>query len=65
MAQFQQCFMIGVTSLHEGFEGGVASDGETPRRSFDTTSDKAAIHMISAWARDRKPVPGQRKVEDK
>ncbi len=48
MEQFQQCFMIRVARLHEALEGGVASDGETPRRSFDTASDKAAIHMISA-----------------
>ncbi len=49
MERFQQCFMIRVARLHEALEGCVASDGETPRRSFDTASDKAAIHMIPAW----------------
>ncbi len=48
MEQFQQCFIAWIASLHDMPEGVVASDGETPRRSFDTTSDKAAIHMISA-----------------
>ncbi len=28
----------------------VAIDGKTLRRSFDTASGKAAIHMVSAWA---------------
>ena len=43
----------------------VAVDGKTLRRSFDTGSSKAAIHMVSAWACEQKPVLGQRKVDDK
>ena len=31
----------------------------------DTGSDKAAIHMVSARACQQKPVPGQRKVDDR
>ncbi len=46
-------------------EGVVGVDGKTLRRSFDTTSNKAAIHMISAWTCDRKLVPGQCKVDDR
>jgi len=42
-----------------------ASDGKTLRRSFDTATNKAAIHVISAWACEQKLVLGQRKVDDK
>ena len=63
--QFQQCFIAWIASLHDMVEGIVAVDGKTLRRSFDTTSNKVAIHMISAWACDRKLVLGQRKVDDK
>ncbi len=28
----------------------IAIDGKTLRRSFDRASDKAALHMVSAWA---------------
>ena len=41
MEQFQQCFMIRVARLLEALEGGVASDGETPRRSFDKVEGKS------------------------
>ena len=54
-----------INRLHDMLEGVVAVDGKTLRRSFDTTFQKAAIHMISAWACDWKLVPGQRKVDDK
>ena len=40
-------------------------DGKTLRRSFDTNSNQAAIHMVSAWACGQKLVLGQRKVDDK
>lgn len=43
----------------------VAIDGKKLRRSFDKSSDKAAIHMVSAWARDNGVVLGQVKVNDK
>ena len=54
--------------MHETLEGVVAIDGKTLRRSFDTGSNRATIHMISAWACeacDQKLVPGQRKIDDK
>ncbi len=64
MDQFQQCFMNWVAGLHEAFEGVIAIDGKTLRRSFDIASNKAAIHIISAWACVQKPVLGQHKVYD-
>ena len=65
MEAFQSCFISRVASLNERLEGVVAVDGKTLRRSFDTGSGKAAIHMVSAWACDQKLVLGQRKVDDK
>jgi len=65
MEAFQRCFIAWVASLHETLEGVVAIDGKTLRRSFDTNSPKAPIHMISAWACDHQLVLGQRKVDDK
>ena len=65
MDQFQRCFVNWVADLHGPLEGVVAIDGKTLRRSFDTGSNKAAIHMVSAWACEQKLVPGQRKVADK
>jgi predicted transposase YbfD/YdcC len=43
----------------------IAVDGKTLRHSFDTASQQAAIHMVSAWASQARLVLGQVKVEDK
>ena len=62
---FQRCFAEWVASLHDVLSGVVAIDGKTLRGSFDATSGKAAIHMISAWSCEQKLVLGQWKVDDK
>jgi predicted transposase YbfD/YdcC len=50
-AEFEKCMLSWITALHEITDGQVvAIDGKTLRRSFDTASSKAAIHMVSAWA---------------
>jgi len=50
-AEFEKCLLSWVTALHEITDGQViAIDGKTLRRSFDTGSSKAAIHMVSAWS---------------
>ena len=50
-AEFEKCLLSWITALHEITNGQViAIDGKTLRRSFDTASSKAAIHMVSAWA---------------
>lgn len=50
-AEFEKCLLSWITALHEVTDGQVvAIDGKTLRRSFDTASSKAAIHMVSAWA---------------
>ena len=64
MEVFQSCFTSWVASLNETLEGVVAVDGKILRRSFDTNSNQAAIHMVSAWSCDQKLVLGQRKVND-
>ncbi len=43
----------------------VAIDGKKLGRSYDRTSHKAAIHMVSAWATENHLVLGQRKVNEK
>lgn len=43
----------------------VAIDGKTLRRSYDRRDNKAAIHMISAWAVENRVVLGQLKTEEK
>ena len=43
----------------------VAIDGKKLRRSYDRTGDKAAIHMVSAWACVNQISLGQVKVDDK
>lgn len=65
MEQFQQCFVNWVAGLHGTLDGVIAIDGKTLRRSFDNAANKAAIHVISAWACEQKLVLGQRKVDDK
>lgn len=43
---FQRCFAEWIASLHDVLEGVVAIDGKTLRRSFDTTSAKAAFSVV-------------------
>ena len=40
-------------------------DGKTLRRSYDKKSNKAAIHMVSAWSSKNSCVLGQVKTEEK
>ena len=43
----------------------IAIDGKTLRKSFDTASGKAAIHMINAYVYENHAVFGQLKVDSK
>jgi len=64
--QFQACFLSWVRSLVRLSAGEViAIDGKTLRQSYDTADDKAAIHMVSAWATANRLVLGQYKVDAK
>lgn len=64
--EFEVCFTSWTESISEIFEGEVVSiDGKTLRRSHDRSSDKKAIHMVSAWASANSLVLGQVKTDDK
>jgi predicted transposase YbfD/YdcC len=64
--QFQDRFVGWVQALSAQTAGQViAIDGKTVRRSYDRGGNKAAIHMISAWASANHLVLGQLKTEEK
>ncbi|MCP3930890.1 MAG: ISAs1 family transposase, partial [Bacteroidetes bacterium] len=64
--EFQRCFINWVQAIQETMEGEIiAVDGKTLRRSFDSNTDKKAIHMVSAWASENGFVLGQIKTEEK
>lgn len=65
-SEFQQCFLKWIAAVSEVSKGEiVAIDGKTLRRSFDRANGKAAIHVVSAWAKTNRLVLGQVKVDDK
>ncbi len=62
----EQCFAEWVAELARSSAGRlVAIDGKTARGSFDRASNKAAIHMVSAWAAANELVFGQLATEAK
>ncbi len=64
--EFQNSFKRWIESVTERTKGQViAIDGKTLRRSHDRSSNKKAIHMISAWASSNQVVLGQLKTEEK
>ena len=63
---FNECFVAWTNDVADLTAGEVvAIDGKTLRRSFDRAADKAAIHMVSAWAVGNGMVLGQLKVNEK
>src|SRR3954447_5715064 len=64
--KFHDCFVTWVQALHELTRGQVvAIDGKTLRRSFDSASDRPALHLVSAWAAENRLVLGEIPVDDK
>ena len=64
--EFEKCLLSWITALHEITDGQVvAIDGKTLRRSFDASSSKAAIHMVSAWVTANHISLGQIVVDEK
>jgi len=64
--EFEQCFLNWVrATFGEIAPQVVAIDGKTSRHSYDKASNKAAIHMVSAWAAENRLVLGQIKTEAK
>lgn len=62
---FERCFRSWTAALAGELCGVVSLDGKTIRRSFDRASQKAAIHMVSAWASEHGLVFGQLAVDEK
>jgi predicted transposase YbfD/YdcC len=64
--ELQGCFANWMQAMVRLGQGEViAIDGKTLRRSYDRRSNKAAIHMVSAWAQANRVVLGQVKTEAK
>lgn len=64
--QFQHCFVQWMSALRQQVSREViALDGKRLRRSYAKEKDKAAIHMVSAWATTNQLVLGQQKVDEK
>ncbi len=64
--EFEQCFVNWITAVSEITEGEIVSiDGKTLRRSYDKKNNRAAIHMVSAWANNNQLVLGQLKTAEK
>lgn len=64
--EFEPMLLAWLTELHQITDGQViAIDGKTLRRSYDTATGKAAIHMVSAWATANHISLGQTVVDAK
>lgn len=64
--QFSHCFLRWIQTLATQFQDEtIAIDGKKLRRSFDHTTDRNPIHMVSAWASEQRLVLAQSKVDEK
>ncbi len=64
--EFQSCFLSWIHSVVQISDGEIVPiDGKTLRRSHDNSSNKSAIHMVSAWASANRVVLGQVKTDSK
>ena len=64
--RFEACFESWARSFGATLDREVvAIDGKTIRGSYDRGREQAALHVVSAWACDRRLVLGQRQVGDK
>jgi predicted transposase YbfD/YdcC len=62
----ERCFSKWMAALAEASADRlVAIDGKTLRRSFDQATNRAAIHMVSAWCETNRLVLGQLATEEK
>lgn len=62
---FSACFTAWVREMWPDRPDFVAIDGKTSRRSHDRRSDKAPLHLVSAFATTARLVLGQEAVSDK
>ncbi len=65
-AEFQRCFLAWIESVQEQTKGEiVAIDGKALRGTFERTTNKLALRMVSAWATQNSLVLGQVKTQEK
>lgn len=62
---FAACFMDWVRASWPEPLDAIAIDGKTVRRSHDRSKGRAALHLVSAFAANSRPVLGQEAVDDK
>ncbi|OIQ77712.1 transposase DDE domain protein [mine drainage metagenome] len=62
---FQACFVRFMQRFAEGLEGVIAVDGKTMRGSLDRAAGKSPLHMVHAWAADRRLLLGQIATDEK
>ena len=62
---FRQWFLEFMGRFAAGIDGVVALDGKTLRRSYDRAAGQSPLHLVSAWAEERRLVLGQVAVDDK
>ena len=61
-----RCFLSWVETLVTKMGGEIVPiDGKTLRGSYDRSTGKSAIHVVSAWGSEQRLVLAQMKVEDK
>ena len=64
--ELEKCYLSWVNSVFEKTDGRiVAVDGKTLRRSHDRSSNKAAVHMVSAWCSANQITLGQVATDQK
>lgn len=63
--EFRQCFISWAKLLQSDVQEVIAMDGKTLCNSADECTDRAAIHMVSAFATSAKLILGQQKVAEK
>ena len=63
--QLEKCFMNWMAAVAQSDVRLIALDGKTLRHSFDRASEKAAIHMVSAFSQANQLVLGQLATEAK
>src|SRR3954470_17402554 len=65
-AQFEKSLLGWIQAVQEVTEGRfIAIDGKALRGSYDRRDGKAAIHMVSAWATEKRLSLGQVVVDEK
>lgn len=65
LSEFESCFLSWIRAIFDTAEGNmIAIDGKRLCNSYDRSSKKAAIHMVSAWASENRIVLGQVKTDE-